>query len=126
MQGFWNFDDDENKEHDFVFVARAPTLARDDRSVPHLDLRAADDTTVIVSPAASAAHIQSLVPVETLSRPSSAALSGNVDLQAAVERAQSSTILVELSLDGQHFEHLSPLWLSVIGYVALVLRSANV
>lgn len=41
-------------------------------------------------------------------------------LREAVEEVRNATILMELQLDGESFQYLSPVWTDVVGYVFLI------
>lgn len=123
-KGFWMFEDvdDDADAEPIVFVAKpAEEEATGDGHVP---MYSSDspllDSDSKVSPLDIALGIQYDEPEGGLSLPPPISVGEMTkrdadDLRLAVEQVRSQTLLMELSLDGQLFQHLSSAWEDLVG-----------
>ena len=149
-RGFWNFgqnDEDDNDVEPILFVAKAPTMAEEPSQSGSAGSRA---TSASRSASQIGTHESSLGIDIGVHRPeeetgdTSLKVSGPpvVDqsgagraeeaetLREAVEEVRNATILMELALDGESFQYISPVWEDVVGYVSydftyLLVLTAN-
>ena len=142
-KGFWKFDDkDESGDSEpIIFVAKPhvheddhPALARVKRSSKSSSASRSRAPSVTVSISSQmgepvpgpedadigdrAMPLPSTSPTVSVSIPPGSPEHAKVeteDFKTAVEQVRIATILMELDLDEQRFQHLSPVWLDVVG-----------
>lgn len=142
-RGFWNFEDQKESSDNepILFVAKSTAQDEEASMVTQPRSRAAstviglhrtpakeDRLSVIPSPLGidlGVHRVEEDAPADTsmkvsapvmVAEQSSRAEEAEV-LREAVEEVRSATILMELALDGESFQYLSPIWEDVVGYV---------
>lgn len=144
-RGFWNFEDEKGDDENepILFVAKAG--AQEDESGGMLRSRSRAPSTVLglgrapsrnddkastvssplgadlgihrVEEEAAADTTMTVTGPLTIQEPEEPQVDEAEVLREAVEEVRSATILMELALDGESFQYLSPVWEDVVGYV---------
>ena len=139
-RGFWNFSQNEQDEDDvepILFVSKAPAMEEEPSQQSSARSRAPSTSASLPPKAGLRENMQAsslgldlgVHRVEEEAGDSSMKVSGpplNGDagtaraeeaenLREAVEEVRNATILMELALDGESFQYISPVWEDVVG-----------
>lgn len=150
-RGFWNFGTNEQDEHDtdpILFVAKAPAMEEEPSQTGSARSRAVSGSSAPSARfgASEESQVSSLgidlgihrVDEEAgdtslkVSGPPAADDSGTTRaeeaevLREAVEEVRNATILMELALDGESFQYISPVWEDVVGYAPFPSDTSDV